>query len=215
VGNILTNANPNLGPEHLNGFEFGINHQVTTNLFWRATVFADRLDNPVSSVTLSTTPTLITQERENLGYANVKGAEAEVNYRLGQRWRFEGRYIFNQSVVGSFAANLVIVGNMLPQVPKHRTSADIYYSHPKWVDALLEGRYESHRFDDSLNQRKLGSYFVLNLEVSRALSERWRGFLNLENAFDREYFVQTTPVPQIGTPILFSGGVRFHWLKNR
>jgi len=215
VGNILTNANPNLGPEHVNGFEFGVNHQVTTNLFWRATLFADRLDNPVSSVTLSTTPTLITQERENLGYANVKGAEAEVSYRLEQRWRLEGRYIFNQSVVGSFVADPAIVGNLLPQVPKHRTSADIYYSHPKWVDALLEGRYESHRFDDSMNQRKLGSYFVLNLEVSRALSERWRGFLNLENAFNREYFVQTTPVPQIGTPILFSGGVRFHWLKDR
>jgi outer membrane receptor protein involved in Fe transport len=214
VGNILTNANANLGPEHVNGYEFGFNHQVTTSLFWRVTVFADRLDNPVSSVTLSTTPTLITQERENLGYANVKGAEAEVSYRLEQRWRFEGRYIFNQSVVGSFAANPLIVGNLLPEVPKHRTSADIYYSHPKWVDTLVEGRYESHRFDDSLNQRKLGSYFVLDLEVSRALSERWRGFLNLENAFNREYFVQTTPVPQIGTPILFSGGVRFHWSKG-
>ena len=79
----------------------------------------------------------------------------------------------------------------------------------------MDGRYESHRFDDSLNQRKLGSYFVLNLELSRALGERWRGFLNLENALNREYFVQTTAVPQIGTPILFSGGVRYHWSKAR
>jgi outer membrane receptor protein involved in Fe transport len=99
-------------------------------------------------------------------------------------------------------------------VPKHRTSARVIYSHPKWADASVEGRYESYRFDDSLNQRKLGSYFVLNLEVSRALSEHCRGFLNLENAFNREYFVQTTPVPQIGTPILFSGGVKFHWTKD-
>ena len=215
VGNVLTNANPNLGPEHVNGYEFGVNHQITANLFWRATLFADRFDNPVSSVTLSTTPTLITQQRQNLGYANVKGAEAEVNYRLEQRWRLEGRYIFNQSTVGSFAANPVIVGNLLPQVPKHRMSADIHYSHPKWADALLEGRYESHRFDDSLNQRKLGSYFVMSLEASRAFGERWHGFVNLENVFDRQYYVQTTPVPQIGTPIMFSGGVRFHWSTHR
>jgi len=215
VGNVLTNANPNLGPEHVNGYEFGMNQQITAKLFWRATVFADRLDNPVSNVTLSTTPALITQQRENLGYANVKGAEAEVNYRLEQRWILEVRYLFNQSVVGSFAANPVIVGNLLPQVPKHRTSVLVFYSHPNWVDAGLEGRYESHRFDDSLNQFRLGSYFVVNLEVSRALSERWRAFLNLENALNREYFVQTTPVPQIGTPILISGGVQFHWLKNR
>ncbi len=215
VGNVLTNANPNLGPEHVNGYEFGVNQQVTTKLFWRVTLFADRLDNPVSNVTISTTPTLITQQRQNLGYTNVKGAEGEVSYRLEQRWSLEAKYLFNQSVVGSFAANPAIVGNLLPQVPKHRTSATILYSHPKWADASLEGRYESHRFDDSLNQRKLGSYFVLNLEVSRALGERWRGFLNLENALDREYFVQTTPVPQIGTPILFSGGVRYHWSKDR
>jgi iron complex outermembrane receptor protein len=215
VGNILTLANANLGPEHLNGYEFGANQQVTAKLFWRATLFADRLDNPVSNVTLSTTPALITQQRQNLGYANVKGAEAEVNYRLEQRWNIEARYLFNQSVVGSFAANPAIVGNLLPQVPKQRTSVLILYSHPKWVDAGLEGRYESHRFDDSLNLRKLGSYFVLNLEASRALSERWRAFMNLENVFNRQYFVQTTPVPQIGTPILFSGGVQFHWSKSR
>lgn len=215
VGNVLTLANANLGPERVNGYEFGVNQQVTAKLFWRATLFADRLDNPVSNVTLSATPTLITQQRQNLGYANVKGAEAEVDYRLEQRWNLEARYLFNQSVVGSFAANPAIVGNLLPQVPKHRTSVLIFYSHPKWVDAGLEGRYESHRFDDSLNLRKLGSYFVVNLEASRALSERWRAFLNLENVFDRQYYVQTTPVPQIGTPILFSGGVRFRWSKDR
>jgi len=214
VGNVVTNANPNLGPEHVNGYEFGVNQQVTSRIFWRATLFADRLDNVVSNVTISTTPTLITQQRENLGYANVKGAEAEVGYRLEQRWGLDAKYMFNQSVVGSFAADPAIVGNLLPQVPKHRTSARVLYSHPKWADASLEGRYESYRFDDSLNQRKLGSYFVLNLEVSRALGERWSGFLNLENALNREYFVQTTPIPQIGTPILFSGGVRYHWSKS-
>ncbi len=215
VGNILTLANPNLGPERVNGYEFGANQQVTAKLFWRTTLFADRLDSPLSNVTISNSGGVITQQRQNLGYANVKGAEAEVSYRLEQRWNLEARYLFNQSVVGSFVAKPAIVGNLLPQVPKHRTSVLILYSHPKWVDAGLEGRYESHRFDDSLNHRKLGSYFVLNLEASRALSERWRAFLNLENAFDRQYFVQTTPVPQIGTPILFSGGVRFHWAKSR
>ena len=215
VGNVLTNANPNLGPEHVNGYEFGVNQQVTARFFWRAAVFADRLDNPVSNVTISTTPALITQQRQNLGYANVKGAEAEAYYRLEQRWSLQAKYLFNQSVVGSFAANPAIVGNLLPQVPKHRTSAGILYSHPKWVDGSVEGRYESYRFDDSLNQRKLGSYFALNLEASRGFGERWRGFLNLENALNREYFVQTTPVPQIGTPILFSGGVRYQWSKTR
>jgi len=166
-------------------------------------------------VTITTTPSLITQQRQNLGYANVEGAEAEVDYRLEQRWSMQARYLFNQSIVGSFAANPALVGNLLPQVPKHRTSILIFRSHPRWVDAGLEGRYESHRFDDSSNRFKLGSYFVLNLGVSRALSDRWKAFMNLENVLNRQYAVQTTPVPQIGTPILLSGGVRFHWSKDR
>jgi outer membrane receptor protein involved in Fe transport len=214
VGNVMTQANPNLGPERVNGYEFGLNDQISQKLFWRATWFANRLDSPVSNVTISSTPTLITQERENLGYANVKGAEAEVDYRLEQHWSTRASYLYNQAVVGSFAASPSIVGNFLPQVPRHRTSVEIAYTNPHWLDAALEGRYESHRFDDTLNTFKLGS-FVLNLGVSRALSDRWSGFLNLENAFDREYFVQTTPVPLIGTPIQLTGGVRFRWSKDR
>jgi outer membrane receptor protein involved in Fe transport len=215
VGNVVTNANPDLGPERVNGYEFGVNQQITPRFFWNATVFADRLDSAISNVTISTTPSLITQQRQNLGYANVKGAEAGVNDRLGLRWVLQANYMFSQAVVGSFAANPAIVGNLLPQVPKHRASLLISYSRPKWVDASIEGRYESHRFDDSLNQLKLGSYFVLNMELSRAMGERWKVFVSLENAFNRQYTVQNTPVPQTGTPILFSGGVRFHWANNR
>src|SRR2546429_6427682 len=39
VGNVVTNANPDLGPEHLNGYEFGVNQQLTTRIFWRITLF--------------------------------------------------------------------------------------------------------------------------------------------------------------------------------
>ncbi len=170
VGNVVTQANPNLGPERVNGYEFGVNEQVTQKLFWRATLFANRLDSPVSNVTISSTATLITQQRQNLGYANVKGAEAEVDYRVEQRWGMRASYLFSQAVVGSFAANPSIVGNFLPQVPRHRTSVQFSYSNPRWVDGALEGRYESHRFDDTLNSFKLGSYFVLNLGISRAFS---------------------------------------------
>jgi outer membrane receptor protein involved in Fe transport len=215
VGNVVTNANPDLGPERVNGYEFGLTAQLTPRFFWDATVFADRLDDPISNVTISSTPTLITQQRENLGYANVKGAEGGGSYQLALNWDVQADYMFGQAVVGSFAANPAIVDNLLPQVPKHRASLLIYYSRRKWVDASIEGRYESHRFDDSLNQLKLGSYFVLDLKLSREIGEHWSAFVNLENVLNRQYAVQSTPVPQIGTPFLFSGGVRFRWSKKR
>jgi iron complex outermembrane recepter protein len=220
VGNVVTNANPNLGPERVNGFEFGLNQQVTRRIFWRTTFFADRLDSPISNVTISSTPSLITQQRQNLGYVNVKGLELNIDYRLEQHWKFCASYLFNQSIVGSYPATgsipaNQIIGNLLAQIPKHRSTAQVRYTNPKWINAGVEGRYESHRFDDSRNTLKLGSYFVASLEASRALGDRWGIFVNLENAFDRQYYVLATPTPQTGTPILFTGGVRFHWSKDR
>lgn len=209
VGNIVTNANPALGPERVNGYEFGANQQITPKLFWRVTAFADRLKDPVSNVTVSTAPQLITRQRENLGFVNIKGLEAEMNYRLLPKWRMQGSYLFNQARVGSFRANPAIIGNLLPQVPKHRASVLVSYFRPSLFDLALETRFESHRFDDDLNQLKLGRYFILNLGVSRALGEHWRAFLNVENVFNDKYAVQATPVIQFGTPILVTAGVRF------
>src|SRR6184192_2271927 len=130
VGNVVTNANPDLGPEHLNGYEFGVNQQLTTRIFWRITLFADRLDNPVSNVTISTTPTLITQQRENLGYANVKGAEGEISYRLEQRWSLDAKYLFNQSVVGSFAADQLLSESFRPRCPSIAQAREFFIPIP-------------------------------------------------------------------------------------
>jgi outer membrane receptor protein involved in Fe transport len=209
VGNILTNANPGLGPERVTGYEFGANQQITPRLFWRLTAFADRLNSPVSNITLRVTPDLITRQRENLGYVNIKGVEAEVDYRVLPKWRVQGRYLFDQTRVGSFRANRAIIGNRLPQVPKHRASLLIAYFRPSLFDATVEARFESHRFDDDQNKLKLGRYFVVNLGVTREIGEHWRAFVNVENAFNSEYAVQASPVIQVGTPILITGGVRF------
>lgn len=209
VGNILTNANSALGPERLNGYEVGASQQVSPKLFWRLTAFADRLKDPVSNITVSTTTQLITRQRKNLGIVEIKGVEAEINYRALQRWRMQGSYLFNEAQVASFRVNPAIVGNLLPQVPKHRASALVSYVRPSLFDVAVEARFESHRFDDDLNRLSLGGYFVLNLGVSRELGEHWRAFVNFENAFNRKYAVQATPVMQIGTPIMVTAGVRF------
>jgi outer membrane receptor protein involved in Fe transport len=85
----------------------------------------------------------------------------------------------------------------------------IAYFRPSLFDATVEARFESHRFDDDQNKLKLGRYFVVNLGVTREIGEHWRAFVNVENAFNSEYAVQASPVIQVGTPILITGGVRF------
>jgi outer membrane receptor protein involved in Fe transport len=210
VGNVQTNANDHLGPERLTGGEVGFNYAVTRNLFWRATGFWNRLKDSISNVTISVTPTLITRQRQNLGRARVRGIESDIEYRINPQWKIAGRYLFDEATIEDFPAEPTIEGNLIPQVPKHRASVGLDYANPTWFNLSLHGRLESARFDDDLNQFKLGSFAVADLTLSRALGKRWEVFFSAENLFDRRYAVQATPVELLGTPIIVSAGVRLN-----
>lgn len=210
VGNVLTNSNENLGPERLTGGEVGFNHAIGRHLFWRMTAFWNRLKDSISNVTISVTPSLISRQRQNLGRSRVRGIETEIEYRINPQWRIWGSYLFDEATVEDFRAEPAIEGNRTPQVPKHRATLRLDYFKPAWANVTLQGRFESLRFDDDLNQLRLGSFFVADLAVSRPLGELLEAFLSAENLFNRRYAVQATPVELLGTPIIVRGGVRFH-----
>ena len=209
VGNVATNANENLGPERLTGGEAGFNYVLRRRVFWRVTGYWNRLRDSISNVTLSSTPTLITRQRQNLGRSRIRGLGTEVDYRISRQWRVHTRYLFNEAMIEEFAPRPEIEGNFLPQVPKHRGTLRIAYRRLGWGRATLQGRYESLRFDDDLNQLRLGSFFTADVSLSRPLGESWEAFLSVENLFDRRYAVQATPLGLLGTPRLAHAGIRF------
>lgn len=210
VGNVQTNANDHLGPERLTGGEVGFNYAITGKLFWRATGFWNRLKDSISNVTISVTPTLITRQRQNLGRARVRGIQSDIEYRINPRWKIAGHYLFDEAAIEEFSAEPAIEGNLIPQVPKHRVSVGLDYANPAWFHLSLQGRFESFRFDDDLNQFKLDSLVVADFTLSRALGKLWEVFFSAENLFNRRYAVQATPVELLGTPIIVSVGVRFN-----
>lgn len=215
VGNIFTEANANLTSERLTGYEMGVSQQVSRQFFWRVTAYADQLNDPVSNVTLSVTPALITEQRENLGRVDVKGLGADASYSISERLRLDARYLFSQSTIASFSADPGLVGNLLPQVPKHRASLVLSNFGPWHFDSMLEARYESRRFDDDLNTLKLGSFFVIDVKASREFGGRWAPFVEVENLLNRQYAVEATPVPEVGTPFLIFGGLRFQFHRQQ
>src|SRR5215217_5476110 len=67
VGNVVTNANADLSAERLTGGEAGVGfHQLDERLFVRGNVFWSDIDDSIANVTLTTTPALITRQRQNL-----------------------------------------------------------------------------------------------------------------------------------------------------
>ena len=207
VGSITTFFNPDLGPERLRGAEGGLNYAVNEKIFWRVTGFWSRIKDSVSNVTIAPN----TRQRQNLGQTRSLGLQWELEYRPSRNWLLGGAYLVNDSTVRSFPANVALEGNKLPQVPKHRITLQASYRDPQTVNVALMGRFVGAQFDDDLNLFPLGNYFVVDTTVSRRMGEGTEIFLAVENLFNREYPVRTSP-SSIGTPILIQGGVRFQIL---
>jgi outer membrane receptor protein involved in Fe transport len=221
VGTTLTLANDQLGPERLKGGELGVRVTPASNVIWRATWFDNRVSDAVSNVTLSSTPALVTRQRQNLGLTRVAGIQTDVEYRPSSALSLSAAYVYNRATVKEAAANPALVGLTLPQVPRHRGSVEISYSDPKYVTLVVQVQGIGRQFDDDENIRVvpgmsepgLPEYGLASLSVSRDLGRTLQVFANVQNLFDQEYFVGTLPTT-VGSPRLFHAGVRIRWDGN-
>jgi len=215
VGTVLTLANNALGPERLVGGELGINVAPTRDVTVRATWFANRVNDPVSNVTLSTVGANVTQQRQNLGRTHIDGIQSDVEYRLGSFVRVSAGYLHDHATVEEFAANPALVGKFLPQVPRNRGSLHVAYAAPKYATVALGLQFVGRQFDDDLNVRTvpgetepgLPGYTVADLMLSRSVGPNLEAFFGVQNLFDQQLIVGTLPTT-IGAPRLVNGGVR-------
>ncbi len=207
VGTVLTLANDQLGPERLLSGEGGVNFAPRRNLVWRATGFWNRFKDPVSNITRSIVGTQITRMRQNLGEARIWGIQSDLEYQVAPAWRFSVAYLYELARVESFPSDRTLIGNLLPQVPKHRASVQAAYTNPRYVNVAIQGQFVGAQFDDDLNRLRLASYFLTDLTAARPIGESFEIFLGVQNIFDRQYFVGTNP-STLGTPVLVHGGFR-------
>ena len=128
AGNVFTEFNPNLRAERLTGAEGGAivtgwNQRVMlrSNFFW------NQITRPVANVTLTTTPSLITRQRQNLGSTRSQGVEFEASGRLSNSVTVSGGYEYTDATVTSFTIdpalaglNPSLVGLDVPQIPRHQ-----------------------------------------------------------------------------------------------
>ena len=83
AGNVFTEFNPNLRAERLTGAEGGaIVTGWDQRIMLRGNFFSNHITRPVANVTLTTTPSLITRQRQNLGGTSSQGLELEASGRL-------------------------------------------------------------------------------------------------------------------------------------
>ena len=209
VGNVVTNANAGLRAERLTGGETGIGVQALRDrIFVRSNFFWSEIDDSIANVTLTTTPTLITRQRQNLGTTRARGLELSATMKFARHWEVAGEYLLTDSTVLRFPANQSLEGLRLPQVPRNQFDFQLTYTNAKWLVGA-QGRFVGQQFDDDQNTLPLEKFFTLDAQLSRSISEKVRVFIAFQNLTGSRYEISSTPVFTVGPPVLFRAGARF------
>ncbi len=215
VGNILTQANENLRAERAETFETGVNFtHFNGKLTLRSNIFTTEVSNPIVSITLATTPNLITRQRQNVGKTRSNGVEFDAEYLLRKDLRFSTSYLLVNSRVTDFPNNTNLIGKFLPQIPEQQLTFQTFYRPQTKFSFSLQGRISDTQFEDDLNTLRLRPFFTLDASASYRLRKNLKIFTAVENIFDNRYDIGLTPNRTVAAPIFARVGLRFD-LNNK
>jgi outer membrane receptor protein involved in Fe transport len=172
VGADATAANAALSPERVEGAEAGIDLRPAPGVRLGAALFANRLDDAISNVTLGQGPGVFPgvgfvaaggqfRQRQNVDAISSRGLELDASVALG-RWRLAAGYSFADAEVKASGAALPLDGLRPAQAPRHSFSASIAWQSPRGAVASLAGRYTGNQFEDDLNRQLIPDAFTLD-----------------------------------------------------
>jgi outer membrane receptor protein involved in Fe transport len=203
VGSTQTNPNEALLPERLKGADGGVLVSYR-GLSARATAFWNILDDAITNVTLSTTPTLITKQRANADKVRAGGVEIEGDVRLGPSLTLTMAVGILRS---KFAGSGSLSGKLVPQVPAYNVAAGARYANGGW-NGSTQVRVTGRQYEDDQNVFVLRRATVMDVYGGREVIRQVQLFVAVENLFDNDYDVGRTPVLTTGLPRAIRAGVQ-------
>jgi outer membrane receptor protein involved in Fe transport len=211
VGNIVTRPNSELTSERNLGFELGSRLQPVRTVRLSLSTFFNRLEDPVSNVTLPVqpNPAQVLRQRQNLGNARIAGLEATAAWEIDPGVHLSLNYLFSRARVTENPADSNLVDKLLPQVPQHRVSLAADMGLPGGIRVGWIGRFVGDQYDDDLNEIILDEFFQLDAHVSRSIGESSQLFVTFENLTGERIVTNRSPVEFLGTPFQIRGGISF------
>ena len=211
LGNVLTTANAQLQAERLTGWELGPAEKLFNGkLNLRQGFFWATVHRPITNVTLTSTPALVTRQRQNLGSTRARGVEAQADWAVTKWIDLSAQYQFVDAVVTSFPADPTLVGLQVPEVPRNEFTFQARYSNPRFVTVAFQGRNNSSVFDDDRNTLTLDPYLKLDAFISRRLNSYADLYVAAENLLNDRYMVARTNVVTLASPIVARAGLQLH-----
>lgn len=200
---ITTEANANLSPERLRGFEAGVDLSPVPGITLSATAFHNRLKDAVANVT--TGPTV--RQRRNVAAITAKGIELTADARVAN-FHLLASYAYSDAEVK--APGQAFDGFVPAQTPRHSASATLAWEPERGPALSASVRYVSRQYEDDLATDVLPSALTVDGVARLPLGKGATLIARAENIFDEKVYTRNAGGSiDLGTPRTVWIGVRF------
>ena len=201
VGNDVTEANSSLKPERLSGVEGGIGGGGWAN--WSATAFYNRISDPITNVTIGVGPATFPvaglipaggtlRQRQNAGVINAWGVEGEADGDVARSLTWRAAFAYTHARVDGEGAAPQLTGLRPAQAPAFTATGGLDWRPVERLTLATELRYESLRYEDDQNSRKLKAGFQADARASWRFAADTDVYLAVENLADAAIAVGQT-----------------------
>jgi outer membrane receptor protein involved in Fe transport len=219
VGNVVTESNPSLTPERLQGVEGGIGGTGPVN--WSATAFYNHLVDAITNVTIGVGPgTFPTagfipaggslQQRQNAGVINAWGLEGDVRGEVMAKLDWRAAFAYTHARVDGESVAPQLTGKRPAQAPEFSATAGLDWRAMRRLTLSTQLHYESLRYDDDLNTRKLKPGVTLDGRAGWSVAAFTEVYVSVENLGNaRIATAQTTTSTSYDEPRTVRVGVAY------
>jgi catecholate siderophore receptor len=189
-------------PEKFTNYEVGAKFDLRRDIFLTSAVY--QLDRAHTRATDPNDPTRIVQT----GRQRSRGFELGLNGAITKVWTVSAGYAYQDARVVS-ATTAARAGANVAQVPRHSFSLwNKYQIHPR-LSLGLGFVQRTAVFATIDNTVTLSGYTDVDAAIFYSLGERWRLQANVENLFDKKYFLNADSNTNLspGSPRAFRFGV--------
>ncbi|KRA59796.1 TonB-dependent receptor [Caulobacter sp. Root655] len=204
VGNDVTEANATLKPERLQGFELGVSRKGDKGLV-EATAFWNRIEDPITNVTLSGT----LRQRQNAGEINAVGLEGRAERKVGAVTLTSALSVTDARVDGGSDAPQ-LTGKRPAQAPIWSATAGLSAQLTDKLTLATDLTYEGKRFEDDLNSRMLDPAYRLDARLDWRVRPLVTAYVAGDNLLDANIQTSRTAdgVAGYAAPRIVRVGVR-------
>ena len=202
---VVTQANENLDPERLEGYEIGVDFTPAPGLRFAVTAFDNRLEDAIANVTLAEN----LRQRRNLDAIDARGLELAAGVEQGA-FSLDGTLVYTDAkVVGTgFAAELD--GNRPSQTPEFAASLTGAWRPVEGALLAATLRHVGDQFEDDQESDVLPAVTTLDLFGQMPLAAGFSAVARVENLFDEEIVTRNSGGSiDLGAPRTVWLGVRY------